>query len=95
MKNSFLIGIRDDGEFESSSVSVAAGSRLYIFSDGLFEVSNPADTEMLNLSGLIRQLREAQSRSTDRLDAILTGIRRWQGTDLFDDDYSVIEVSFV
>lgn len=90
-----IIGVLDDAEFESSSVSVAPGSRLYIFSDGLFEVRNPADAEMLELSGLARQLREAQSRSTDRLDTILAGIRRWQGADAFDDDYSLIEVTFV
>ena len=66
MKNSFLIGIRDDGEFESSSVSVAAGSRLYIFSDGLFEVSNPADTEMLNrgsYDSFVMHSREARIAS--------------------------------
>lgn len=90
-----IIGVLDDAEFESSSVSVAPGSRLYIFSDGLFEVRNPADAEMLELSGLARQLREAQSRSTDRLDTILAGIRRWQGADAFDDDYSLIELTFV
>ena len=90
-----IIGVLDDAEFESSSVSVAPGSRLYIFSDGLFEVRNPADAEMLELSGLASQLREAQSRSTDRLDTILAGIRRWQGADAFDDDYSLIEVTFV
>lgn len=90
-----IIGVLDDTEFESSSVSVAPGSRLYIFSDGLFEVRNPADAEMLELSGLASQLREAQSRSTDRLDTILAGIRRWQGADAFDDDYSLIELTFV
>lgn len=94
-KYNLMIGVIDDAEFESSSVSVVPGSRLYIFSDGLFEVRNPADAEMLELSGLARQLREAQSRSTDRLDTILAGIRRWHGADAFDDDYSLIEVTFV
>ncbi len=93
--NSFMIGVLDDPEFESSSVSVAPGSRLYIFSDGLFEVRHPADAEMLNFSGLTQQLRQAQSRSTERLAAVLAGIRRWQGADAFNDDYSLIEVTFV
>ncbi len=84
----------DETEFESSPVSVAPGSRLYIFSDGLFEGRNPADAKMLELSGPAWQLRETQSQSTDRLDTILAGIRRWQGADAFDDDYSLIEVTF-
>ncbi|MCZ6857331.1 MAG: SpoIIE family protein phosphatase [Gemmatimonadetes bacterium] len=92
--DNLIIGVLDDTEFESSPVSVAPGSRLYIFSDGLFEVRNPADAEMLELSGPAWQLRETQSQSTDHLDTILAGIRRWQGADAFDDDYSLIEVTF-
>ena len=50
---------------------------------------------MLEMSGLTRQLQEAQSQSEDRLDSVLSGIRRWQGSDAFDDDYSLIEITFV
>ncbi len=91
---SFMIGVLDDAEFEASSVTVAAGSRVYIFSDGLFEVRDPAGKNMLEMSGLAQQLREAQPRSTERLETILAGIRRWQGADEFNDDYSLIEITF-
>lgn len=90
-----MIGVLDDAEFESSSATIAPGSRLYIFSDGLFEVRNGDDSDMLQMSGLTQQLQEAQSRGADRLDAVLSGIRRWQGSDAFDDDYSLIEIAFV
>ena len=91
---SFMIGVLDDAEFEASSVTVAAGSRVYIFSDGLFEVRDPAGKKMLEMSGLAQQLREAQPRSTERLETVLAGIRRWQGADEFNDDYSLIEITF-
>ena len=90
----FMIGVVDDTEFEASSVTVAAGSRVYVFSDGLFEVRDPAGKKMLEMSGLAQQLREAQPRSTERLETILAGIRRWQGADEFNDDYSLIEITF-
>lgn len=93
--DSFMIGVVDDAEFESASTIIQPKSRLYIFSDGLFEVRSPDHEDMLNMSGLTRQLQEVQSRNEDRLDTVLAGIRRWQGTDAFDDDYSLLELTFV
>ncbi len=90
---SFMIGVVDDADFESASVTVAPGSRLYVFSDGLFEVNNP-DKQMLNLTGLQEKIRQAQQQPSERLDAILASVRGWQGFDDFGDDYSLLEVSF-
>ena len=91
--NSFMIGVVDDADFESASVTVRPGSRLYIFSDGLFEINNP-EKQMLCMDGLQEKIRQAQQRPSDRLDAILTSVREWQGFDDFGDDYSLLEVSF-
>jgi sigma-B regulation protein RsbU (phosphoserine phosphatase) len=90
----FMIGVVDDAEFESASATIAPGSRMYIFSDGLFEVHDPEGKEMLWMSGLTEQLREAHTRDSERLETILAGIRRWQGADEFKDDYSLIEITF-
>ena len=49
---------------------------------------------MLETSGLAQKLREGQPRSDERLETILAGIRRWQGADEFNDDYSLIEITF-
>ncbi len=91
---SFMIGVVDDADFESSSVTIAPGSRLYIFSDWLFEVRDPEGKKMLEMSGLTQQLLETQPRDTERLESVLAGIRRWQGADDFTDDYSLLEISF-
>ena len=90
---SFMIGVVDDTEFESASVTVRPGSRLYVFSDGLFEINNP-DKQMLNLDGLQEKIGEAQQQPSGRLDTILASVRGWQGFDDFNDDYSLLEVSF-
>ena len=90
---SFMIGVVDDTEFESASVTVRPGSRLYVFSDGLFEINN-SDKQMLYLDGLQEKIRQAQRQPSERLDAILASVRGWQGSDDFDDDYSLLEVSF-
>jgi len=91
--HSFMIGVVDDAEFESASMTVRPGSRLYVFSDGLFEINNP-DKQMLNLDGLREKIRQVQQQPSERLEAILAGVRGWQGFDDFKDDYSLLEVSF-
>ena len=90
---SFMIGMVGDADFESASVTVPPGSRLYVFSDGLFEINNP-DKQMLCLDGLREKISQAQREPLQRLDAILGSVRGWQGFDDFADDYSLLEVSF-
>ncbi len=87
-----MIGIVDDAEYESAPTSVGPGSRLYVFSDGAFEIRN-RDKEMLNMPGLTKHLQEAQPQE-DRLQTVLESTRRWQESDDFGDDYSMLEISF-
>lgn len=89
---SIMIGVMDDVEYESASITVGAGSRLYVFSDGTFEIRN-GDDEMLNMPGFTRHLQEAQVKD-DRLQAVLENARKWQERDDFVDDYSILEISF-
>jgi len=91
MRN-FMIGAVDDAEYESAATSVGPGSRLYVFSDGAFEIRN-RDKEMLNMPGLTKHLQEAQPQE-DRLQTVLESTRRWQESDDFGDDYSMLEISF-
>lgn len=89
---SLMIGVVDDADYESAATSVDAGSRLYVFSDGAFEIRN-RDDEMLDMPGLATHLHDAQVQD-DRLQAVLENARRWQGRDDFVDDYSILEISF-
>ncbi len=88
----FMIGPFDDAEYESAAASVGPGSRLYVFSDGAFEIRN-RDKEMLDMPGLTKLLQEAQAQE-DRLQIVLEHTRRWQERDDFRDDYSTLEISF-
>jgi sigma-B regulation protein RsbU (phosphoserine phosphatase) len=72
--------------------AVPAGARLYLFSDGAYEITHPDGTLMRldDFVGLLAARPESSGRS--RIDAVVAAVRAAQGRDHFDDDLSILEV---
>jgi len=79
-----------DAIAETSEVLVRPGSRLVLYSDGLFELAMP-DGRMASLDDYIATLEKSPSRD---LDAMLAHARGVQASENFKDDVSVVEVRF-
>jgi sigma-B regulation protein RsbU (phosphoserine phosphatase) len=88
-----LIGAIDGLEFDSGESAVPAGSRLFIYSDGAFEVSYP-DGSMWRFDDFVATLTSPFSGSTHRLDALVARIREISARDDFNDDFSMLELEF-
>lgn len=88
-----MIGVIPDVEYVAESMAIRPGDRLYLFSDGAFEVAGP-DSQLIGEEGLIRLLAECQTRATSRVGATLDMIHRIQGTDELGDDFSLLELEF-
>lgn len=92
---SFMIGVDPDATYEAHEQTMPPGSRLYTFSDGVFEARN-GDGQMLRLDGLIDLLtRTYRNQDQDALDTVLREIRLFQASDDFADDFSLLEVEFL
>ncbi len=90
----FMIGLVPEADFNESTHRIAPGSRLYVFSDGAFEVRRK-ETGMLGLEGLRSIILDADAvTSESRLEHILNSIRSFQQASDFEDDYSMIEITF-
>jgi len=90
----FMIGVMPDLSFEVHALDVPAGARLYLFSDGAFELTDD-DGRMLNYDGLTNIIAAAnRNGAADRLQDIADAVRAHQGGDTFDDDYTMLEVEF-
>ncbi|NDE80612.1 MAG: response regulator, partial [Actinobacteria bacterium] len=76
--------------YDTSEVIMPPGSRLLLYSDGLFELAQP-DGQMATLDDYIESLDKAPTSS---LDAMLGHARQVQASDNFKDDVSVLEVRF-
>lgn len=96
-----IVGVDTNTVYETESIALMPGARLYLFSDGAFEVKN-ADGQMLRLSGLTQIIEQhAQdeaadpqpSSEADRLGGIIADIRAYQNDDHFMDDLSFVELT--
>lgn len=88
-----LIGAVEGLEFTASETQVPAGGRLFLFSDGAFEVIRP-DGSMWAFDDFLATLTAPQHAFTSRLDGLIATIRGLSGRDDFNDDFSMVELSF-
>jgi len=87
-----VIGSLSGLKFKSSEAHVPAGSKLFIFSDGSYELTRP-DGSMVQLETFVEILSNLGKRSGS-LDEVITTGRELQGKDNFEDDYSLVQIQF-
>jgi sigma-B regulation protein RsbU (phosphoserine phosphatase) len=93
-----MIGVIPDNKYEAESIKVKPGSRLYLFSDGLYEVRGGDNNKLLGLDGIGNIIRDANCGdcSETRLEQVLSLVKSYRGgEEAFADDVSLLEVEFV
>jgi sigma-B regulation protein RsbU (phosphoserine phosphatase) len=88
-----LIGAVDGLEFTASETQVPQGGQLFVFSDGAFEVVRP-DGSMWSFDDFLAVLAAPQDGPQNRLDGLIATIRGLSGRDDFNDDFSMVQLSF-
>jgi phosphoserine phosphatase RsbU/P len=87
----FPIGLTDEA-YEERCVHLAAGDRLYLYSDGLPDTMNPSGERF----GDVRLLEAIRRRRTEPLQegiaALMKEIALWQGGERSQDDVSIVAV---
>lgn len=84
-----MIGAFSFAQYEERTTHVPHGSRLFLFSDGCFEVTDDAGN-MMSLSEF-QDVVKRRGHDTDSLDAILADVRGFQcGRAEFEDDVSLL-----
>ena len=87
------IGLADDA-YEERSVRLAAGDRLYLYSDGVPEAMN-ADGKAFGEAKLLAAIGEGRSELLDYGVATLAeSIAQWRGLEKPQDDISILAVEF-
>jgi sigma-B regulation protein RsbU (phosphoserine phosphatase) len=88
-----LIGAVDGLEFGSSEVEVPAGARLFVYSDGAFEISTP-EGKMWAFDAFVKTLAGAPPGPTSPMDDLVSQVREISGREDFADDFSMLELVF-
>ena len=88
-----LIGAVEGLEFPAGDVAVPAESRLFVYSDGAFEISR-ADGSMWPFPEFVAALAGGATGDGSPIDALLDRIRELSGQADFQDDFSMLELVF-
>jgi sigma-B regulation protein RsbU (phosphoserine phosphatase) len=88
-----LIGAVEGLEFPAGDVAVPEESRLFVYSDGAFEISR-ADGSMWPFPEFVAALAGGATGAGSPIDALLGRIRELAGQPDFQDDFSMLELVF-
>lgn len=89
------IGCFENAKYPVFTVDVPRGARLYVFSDGLFEIEPQAREEMFTLEEFCNIIMDWTEKYKDRsLDFVLETVQYLQGKANFDDDCALVEIQF-
>jgi sigma-B regulation protein RsbU (phosphoserine phosphatase) len=88
-----LMGVLRGVEFPAQSCRIPAGSRLLIFSDGVFEIFCEGRSTW-DLDACIAYLAALAERQGTLMDELLEQVYQLRGSPLLEDDFSIIEARF-
>lgn len=88
-----VIGALPEAEFCNARCLVEPYNRLYLFSDGVYEVQRESGA-MLMLRDFIDLLMKTPRRGGGELDYLVQFIQNIQGKSFFVDDFSLLQISF-
>lgn len=86
-----IVGAFPRALYETASADVAPGSRLYVFSDGTYEIDRPGEAMMTPEEFSLILSTPAEG---PKPEAVLAEVRRQQQSDDFADDFSLVEFLF-
>lgn len=88
-----VIGAEEDAQFQNSTYQIKPRDRLYIFSDGVYEITR-TDGSMQTLREFLELLATAPKDEGVELNYIVQATQALQGKAVFADDFSIIEFIF-
>jgi phosphoserine phosphatase RsbU/P len=88
------IGLMPDIVYKQDSCRIEAESRLYIFSDGVYEINQQADGHLWEFESFVDLIATTCRPHINHLEAIYSQICDIKGSNTFDDDFSLIQIDF-
>jgi phosphoserine phosphatase RsbU/P len=86
------VGMIPNIRYDPEECILTAPSRLFLFSDGVFEISRP-DGSMVEFAEFQEALSSAVSSGKPELDEILRVARELHGDSMLEDDFSIIKMT--
>jgi len=87
------VGMFPDAKYVNAVCQIEELSTLYIFSDGVYEITQ-LDGTLWSLDAFIETLNKLQHSVDSHLDHLLNHLMQLNCKDVFDDDLSILQVKF-
>ena len=90
-----MIGAVPDLEFQASSTSLGAFAKLFLYSDGVYEIER-IDKTMWPFNEFIEFMKKGphDTAGDSKMDRLIAYDREIQGREEFVDDCSIVELQF-
>jgi len=90
-----MIGAMTDMEYESGEIQIGDHAKIYMYSDGAYELELP-DQTMWPFDDFLAYMGKGpfDDPANSKLDALIAHDRQLMGRDEFADDLSVVELTF-
>ncbi len=88
-----IIGFIATAKFEHAEAEIPPDARLYVFSDGVFEVDLP-DGKPWPFDSFAEWMAFAPPAGVSKMDELLGKVRSMNGSDALPDDFSIFEAVF-
>ncbi len=92
-KASLMIGSWPGIKYDCQTFSVAPGTKLFVYSDGIFEIYKP-DGNLWTFEEFIQVLAARNAPGKTDADRILSRVTEVRGGNIFEDDITLLEVVF-
>lgn len=90
--NNIPIGMLDQYPFEQSVCPINAEDKLYIFSDGVYEVPQ-ANDQLWGIDNLVELIEKYQHANNFNLESIRHHIQNKHKSKILDDDFSLLKIT--
>ncbi len=88
-----MVGAFEDLDYGSAEIDIVPGSRIYLFSDGVYEVADRQGT-MWPFSQFVKVLVGLKHDDGGELTRLVDHVRQFTGAHDFEDDYSILSARF-
>lgn len=79
-------------QFKLGETLIPSGARLYIFSDGIYEVLKQSDGSMLQFNEFVELLEKPEIKEGQKVYEVLEAVKTIQGAKEFEDDVALVEI---
>ena len=86
-----IVGAFPSAKYETKTVQLPQGSRLFLFSDGAYEIDRPG-RPMMSYDEFVQLL--ANTKESTEIESIIAELKRQKGSETFADDVSLVVFKF-